>query len=130
MINNHYLVKINSVIVTKGDIENVVNEISDYEEERFDDTFNSVVTSKYFKGDIQKAHAVYFRLAAMATLTRNNDLSMWTILGKDASVSIPTAILSAAASEPLIEIEGRFMFEKESFLQKALELTSPKGSIQ
>ena len=131
-MNNQQLARLNAIAVTKEEIETVASEISKYLPEKFDaDAFCSFVTSRYFNGDTQKADAVLFRLSAFAMLSRNNDLLTWTSeIFPDNSVSIHTAIFAAAASEPLVDINGIYGFDKEAFLKKVLEQAKPKGSVQ
>ena len=131
-MNNQDLIKLNAITVTKEEIETVANEINQHRAEYFDaELFCRFVTSLFFDGNKHKADAVLFRLSAFAMLTRNNDLLTWTSeIFPDNSVSIHTAIFSAAACEPLIDINGLYGFDKESFLNKVLEMVKPIGSIQ
>ena len=54
--------------------------------------------------------------------------SCWT-LPKLPDGSIPTteAVFYAAASQPFIEKDGEFIFDRESFLEKVLDLAEVEG---
>ena len=131
-MGNQALIKLNAVTITKEEIETVASEISKYQPEKFNaDAFCSFVTSRFFNGDTQKADAVLFRLSAFAMLSKNNDLLTWSSeIFPDNSISIHSAIIAAAALEPLIYVKGIYGFDKESFLKRVLEQAKPKGSIQ
>ena len=130
-MNNQDLIKLNSITVANDDIEIIANEINNHKAENFDTAaFSRLITYRYFNGNKQMADAVLFRLSAFATLSRNNDLAAWTLDSEDNSVSINSAIFSAAACEPLVMINDQLSFDKESFLKKALELAKPKGRVQ
>ena len=131
-MDNQDLIWLNAITVTKEDIENVANEINRYHEEKFNaDSFSDFITVVFFDGDRQKADAVLFRLSAFATLSSNNDLTAWASrLGEDNIVSIHPAIFSAAACEPLIQIDGQISFKADTFLKRVLEMAKPSGSIQ
>jgi hypothetical protein len=79
-----------------------------------------------------KATAIILRLQALAKLAEKNELRHW-ILAEETDFS-PTmahrALISAAAKHPLSLINGDFVFERDSFLRRVLELAQPEGSLQ
>jgi hypothetical protein len=79
-----------------------------------------------------KATAIIARLQALARMAEKGELKYW-ILAEETDFS-PTiahrALISAAARHPLSLRNGEFVFERESFLSKVLELAEPEGNLQ
>jgi hypothetical protein len=75
------------------------------------------------------AAAIDCRLTALARLERDAALRGWTMPGLEAgAVSISTAVLEAAAKEPLIEdAEGQAAFDMERFRRRLLRSAEPEG---
>jgi hypothetical protein len=76
-----------------------------------------------------KAKAILTRLHALSAIMENNELKRW-LLADEASImpAAHKALVSAVANHPLSIINGDIAFEKESFLQRMLELVEPEGS--
>jgi len=80
------------------------------------------IIARLFKGEPQKAGAVLLRMQALVRL--------WWTLPKQPDGAIPTQewVFAAAAVQPLIEINNDAQFEREPFLDKALELAESEGN--
>jgi hypothetical protein len=76
-----------------------------------------------------KTQAILTRLQALSVMIENNELNRWLLAdGASITPAAHKALVSAAANHPLSIINGDIAFEKESFLQKILELVEPEGS--
>ena len=77
-----------------------------------------------------KAKAILARLEALSIMMEKDELRSWLL--SDEIKVMPAiahkALVSAAAVHPLSIINGDITFEKESFLQKILELAESEGS--
>jgi|WetSurMetagenome_2_1015567.scaffolds.fasta_scaffold65806_4 hypothetical protein len=91
-----------------------------------------IASMKRFKDNSHKAAAVMIRLQALGRMIEKNDLHPW-FLTNDPSFSASVAhraLISAAARHPLSLVNGDFVFDRESFLSKALELAKHAGPLQ
>jgi hypothetical protein len=88
-----------------------------------------MTTIRLFDKSPDKAKAIIFRLQALATMIKNDDLPNW-VFGNGTNV-VPAiaqkALVSAAAEHPLSIIDGDISFERKSFLSRVLELAEPQG---
>jgi hypothetical protein len=75
------------------------------------------------------AAAIDYRLSAVARLERVAALRGWTMPRPEAgAISISTAVLEAAAKEPLIQdAEGQAAFEVDRFRRRLLRAADPEG---
>ncbi len=82
-----------------------------------------------YKGDPQKAQAVYFRMEALARILEAEAAPGWT-LPKLPDGSIPTqeAVFSAVAFEPLTRVGEEIGFESASFLRRVLTEAEAEGN--
>lgn len=80
------------------------------------------------RGHPEKACAIEFRMQALSRAFEHGRIAGWTLPG-DEEGGIPThhAALAAAASEPLILVDGRPGFDRRSFLERVLMLANPSG---
>ena len=76
-----------------------------------------------------KAKAILARLQALSLMMENAELKRWLLAdGTSFMPAAHKALMSATANHPLSIIDGNIEFEKESFLQRILELVEPIGS--
>ncbi len=89
----------------------------------------AITTMQLFVAEPNKAKAVVFRLQALGLMIENNDLKNWIRADgiSPAPIISKRILVSAAAEHPLSLIDGDILFEKESFLQRVLELAEPES---
>ena len=90
-----------------------------------------ITQQKLYEQVPEKAKAILCRLEALSMMITNDDLENWLV--NDGTNVMPAAsrraLISAAAEHPLSVIEGKVVFEKESFLRRVLGLAEPAGSV-
>lgn len=89
-----------------------------------------ITTMQLFITNPDKAKAVAYRLQALGLMIENDDLKHWIRAdgtGSEPIISKRTLVI-AAAQHPLALIDGDILFEKESFLQRVLELAEPASA--
>ena len=85
-----------------------------------------------FRKKPRKAQAIYFRIDAMNDLLTAGAIPGYFALPKneDGTIQIREAVLEAAASEPLVTVDGQIGFDRESFVRRCLHLTEASSKIQ
>lgn len=122
--------RLNSLVVTKDDIVRV-NEEAEliHLEGKPAASAGFASMTKLYRGDLEKAAAVYFRMQALARLLVEDGIPGWTLPAmQDGSIPTEDAVFAAAAVEPLVEIDGDIAFQREPFLDKVLELAESLGT--
>lgn len=121
--SKNLLDRLNSTPVTKKDIVQV-NEQAELLHQRGKPaaSVGFATIARLYNGDFEKSAAVYFRIQALACLLVKEGLPGWTLPATE------DAVFSAAAAEPLTEIDGDIAFDPESFSDKILELAEPQGT--
>jgi hypothetical protein len=77
----------------------------------------------------ERTKAIMTRLHALSSMMENDELKRWLLAdGTSLMPAAHKALISATANHPLSIINGNIEFEKESFLQRILELVEPVGS--
>lgn len=71
--------------------------------------------------------AIDWRFQALARLANRPEFKNWSLPGRDGATNIAITVLEAAASEPLIEIDGRPGFDADTFFTRLLSLTEEEG---
>ena len=85
--------------------------------------------TKLYRGDLDKAAAVYFRIQALARLLVEEGIPGWTLpVQPEGAIPSEDAVFEAAATEPLVQLGGDIVFDRTSFMNKVLEFTTPLGS--
>jgi hypothetical protein len=74
-----------------------------------------------------RAAAINFRFQALARLSGRPEFKSWSLPNRDGSAKIATSVLAAAASEPLIEIDGQLSFDADRFFKRLLAMTEGEG---
>jgi hypothetical protein len=76
---------------------------------------------------IARVGAIDWRCSALARLARRQEFKQWSLPGLDGSTQIPTTVLEAAASEPLIEVDGLPGFDADKFFKRLLTAAEERG---
>jgi hypothetical protein len=71
--------------------------------------------------------AIDWRCQALARLSDRPELKNWSLPGLDDGIQIAPTVLQAAATEPLIAIDGEPGFDADRFFKRLLTLTKEKG---
>jgi len=122
--------KINNVTISFKDLWAVQEELTEFRKlgERDFETVMYVIADLY-KGDPLKAGAVMFRMLALARLVIEEGAPGWTLpMQPDGSIPADKCVFAAAAVEPILEDGNIIIFERESFLKKALEYSEIEGN--
>ena len=118
---------LNSVVVTKDELWRLSKEA---EKVQGSDTASEgmFLIARQYKGQPQKASAIWFRMQALVQFIQTETARGWT-LPKGADGAIPTmeAVFAAAAVHPLVQIGNEVMFEHESFSEQVLRLAEAEG---
>jgi len=123
------LILANNARIELEDIIEFVEEMKGRKPE--DRTFDarSVLLARLHSGNPDKALAIEFRMHALSRLTDENPPKGWTLPEQsDGAVPINEAMFAAAAVEPIIYEDGEVAFDRESFMNKVLELSDTDGS--
>jgi hypothetical protein len=88
-----------------------------------------ITTMQLFITNPDKGKAVAYRLQALGVMMEYDELKNWIRAdgAGPASIISKRTLVSAAAEHPLALIDGDILFDKESFLQRVLELAEPSG---
>jgi hypothetical protein len=97
-----------------------------------DPFMRQVATAADLSGkDHWKAGALYFRARALAKLvTQDKGAPGWTIRGENGCVFANECVFAVAAMEPLVVADGEFAFDRQRFLDRVLELSTPEVGQQ
>jgi hypothetical protein len=71
--------------------------------------------------------AIDWRFQALAQLSGRPEFKNWSLPGCDGASSMPVTVLEAAATEPLVEIDGQPGFDPDSFFKRLLAITEEEG---
>jgi hypothetical protein len=71
--------------------------------------------------------AIDWRCQALSRLADRQEFKNWSLPAPDGGAKIPTTVLEAAASEPLIAIDGEPGFDADKFFQRVLAVTEEEG---
>jgi len=74
-----------------------------------------------------RAAAINFRFQALARISGRSEFKSWSLPNPDGSAKIATSVLAAAATEPLIEIDGQLGFDADRFFKRLLAMTEGEG---
>ncbi len=91
-----------------------------------------ITTLQFFENTPDRAKAIIFRLQAIGLMIQKDELKDW-IQRNGAGIAptnIQKALVSATAEHPLSIVGDDILFERESFLQRVLELAEPEGSFK
>ena len=127
------LSSLNSFRLETSELLRVINAtIESHKNRRRSDIMLAIATITDFNWSSNKATAILVRLRALAKMAEKNELRHWILA--DETDFAPTiahrVLISAAAEHPLSLRDGNFVFEKESFLRKVLQLAEPEGRLQ
>jgi hypothetical protein len=81
-----------------------------------------IIASDLHPGDHEKAFALMFRTDALARFLDEEGVPAWTLRVGHNRFLMDRVVFDTAAIEPLIEKDSELTFNREAFLQKALEL--------
>ncbi len=123
------LAELNAVHVKPRDVVRLVKAVTKRHVKGGDNTELAQITSVIiFQNRPDVGRAVYFRLEALARLMDQHGLKGWTMKGdEDAAEFVNGVVFTAVAQEPLVIIDGKIAFERESFLKRILKLAEPEG---
>lgn len=114
--------QVNNVSVSKEDLIEAVQEIGELDPEERDFTGHAITIVRLHSGEPEKVKAIMFRLEALARLLAREGAPGWTLALPNEAVLTQEPVFAAAAVQPMIEQNGRVAFERDSFLQKVLDM--------
>jgi hypothetical protein len=122
------LERVNRTSVTKNDILQFITELANREADDRDFEGRTILLIRLQRGNPDKVLSIEFRMEALAQLFGGAEPKAWT-LPPLPDGAIPTAepVFAAAAEQPLIEVDGRPAFERDTFFAKVLELAAVAG---
>lgn len=120
---------LNSVQVTKEELWELSEEAEEKQQgSNWQDGDGMYLIASRYKGQPQKAGAVWFRMQALSDFVQREDSRGWTLPKlEDGSIPVMEAVFAAAAVQPLISIGNQFAFEPVSFSEKILEVADIEG---
>lgn len=83
---------------------------------------HALAAVRLYSHDPSKVKAIMFRLEALANLLVDEGAPGWTLSLSNGAVLTQEPVFAAAAVQPSIEQGGNVVFDRESFLDKVLEL--------
>ncbi|HSI96073.1 MAG TPA: hypothetical protein VK938_08305 [Methylophilaceae bacterium] len=124
------VVRLNAVPVTKEELWDLVGEAEELSaEQRAEAGGGMFLIASRYKGDPQKAQAVYFRMEALSRLLEAEGAPGWTLPKQpDGSIPIQEAVFAAAAFEPLTRVGEEIGFDSASFLRRVLSEAESEGN--
>jgi hypothetical protein len=123
-LSSDTLESINEVPVSVEDLLRVLEETQNLPKDRRSFEGRMHVAARLYQDDSEKAIAVAFRMRAMFELLGSEDgIPGWSLPRlPDGSIVTQDSVVAAAAVQPLGEVDGRIIFEREPFMAKILEL--------
>lgn len=122
------LERVNRTSVTKNDILQFVTELANREAGDRDFEGRAVLLVRLQRGNPDKALSIEFRMEALAQLFGGAEPKAWTLPPlPDGAIPTSEPVFAAAAEQPLIEVDGRPAFERDTFFAKVLELAAVGG---
>ncbi len=120
--------RINSVVVTVEDLLATIKEIHGLPPEDCDWESRTFLMASLFSEEPDKAMAIDSRLIAMSEMIDAGHLPGWTLPKEsDGSVIIAESVWKATAEQPLKCDAQKIYFDKDSFLERVLELAEVEG---
>jgi hypothetical protein len=115
----------NSVKLTSDDLLRVSKETEALPEEDRGIEAGMYMVAKVCGGDFRKAAAIFFKMRALSHFLESEEgVPGWTLPRlPDGSIPTEEAVFAAAAAQPVIEVDGKIFFERESFMT-VLELAN------
>jgi hypothetical protein len=115
---------LNRTVVTAAEMLELAEAVGALEPEQRTFEGHAFAASRLHEGNHQKVSALMFRMEATARLLfKAGGAPGWAFPAQpDGSMLTHEAVFAAAAAQPLVLIGGQPGFEREAFLQKALEL--------
>jgi hypothetical protein len=121
------------VKISAGDMERALEAVNELpSEDRTDITARVVrlieLLGEPGRNDVgARAAAINFRFQALAQRSGRREFRSWSLPNRDGSSKIATSVLAAAATEPLIEIDGQLSFDPDRFFKRLLAMTEGEG---
>jgi hypothetical protein len=116
------LAQVNTTAVTYEDLALLFKETAKLDHTKTKPGVGLYVCIRLFAKQPEKAHAVIFRMEALAHLLERGRLPGWTQRNPgDAFTMVHSALIAAAAEQPLILKGNRLEFERKSFLLRAFQ---------
>lgn len=129
--NNSTIIKrLNSVLVTPEELSAVLDEADKLHDAGEDEDGGGIyLVSRMFRGQPDRAQAIYFRMVALSKTIKDEGARGWTMeSNKEGAVLTKQELIEAAATFPLSETDEDIGFEINGFLSKALELAEIEGT--
>ncbi|HTG35146.1 MAG TPA: hypothetical protein VLB76_19690 [Thermoanaerobaculia bacterium] len=114
----------NSVEPTADDLLRVNQETEGFPEGERNVEAGMFMVGKLFKGEFKRATAVFFGMRALPQLLESEGgVPGWTLPRlPDGGIPTEEAVFAAAATQPMIEVDGDISFYRESLMARVLEL--------
>ena len=130
------LANINAIAITKEELWQLARDAEAFQRDHPNNKGVLIVRvgwiaarMKKKKGERHRGFAIWCRMHALMLLLQEDDVSGWALpIMPDGSRLVNDALFSAAAVQPLIERDGQWAFERQSFLDKVLELAESEAS--
>ena len=121
--------RLNEVVVDPEEIYKLVEDGVERRKEHPDsDGAGIFLVARNYKGQPERAQAVYFRMYAVSKLLESEGAPGWALpQEEDGAITTREEILKVAATHPLSYVDGDVAFEKSSFLAKVLEISEHEG---
>ncbi|MCU7514478.1 MAG: hypothetical protein HF300_18100 [Ignavibacteria bacterium] len=120
--------RVNSVIVTAEELEELFDEQDRLVEARQAEVGAGFhhIASKY-RGDFQRSFAVTTRMELLIEIIKSDyELKVTFPEFSDGKRIFDTALITAAASHPVIEKDGKLTFDRESFFGRVMEIQNKR----
>ena len=130
------LAAINAITITKDELWQLARDAEEYQRDHPSGKGVLIVRvgwiaarMKKKKGERHRGFAIWCRMHALMLLLQEDDVSGWARpIMPDGSRLVNDALFNAAAVQPLIDRDGQWAFERQSFLDKVLELADSETS--
>jgi hypothetical protein len=120
---------LNQASITPDDMKSVVAEGERLHEEGIAHDGEGMWTiARMFRGEPQKAAAIWFRMVGLSKVLEEQKTPGWTLSkGEDGCILTKEELIEAVAICPLVEVSCNIGFDLKTLLDKALELANPEG---
>lgn len=127
--NFHIIELLNSITVTKKELSDVLDEADVLHDNGMAENGDGIyLVSKLYRGQPEKARAIYFRMVALSRIIKDQRDPGWTLpSNKDGAILTKNELIKSAVTFPLSEVNGDIGFEINGFLTKALEFAEAEG---
>jgi Beta-xylosidase len=122
--------ELNSMVISPEELNSLLDESEVWSAEGGGGEYAALsLVGQRYRGDHIRALAVYSRMEALVELVATAEGKRWTLPTLPDGISlIHSAMVTVAASHPLIEVGNSFAFEHVSFFSRVREIAEAEES--